>query len=93
MKRTTFGIALIVLVLTVGCSDAVPTTGSATVVRGPADYTVVAKNIYRASDGNTSGRQGYYVTIVLFGAERETQVTFPCYSAAVLGRLLPADCR
>lgn len=50
----------------------------------PADYTVVAKNVYRGE-----GKTGYYVTLVLFGAERETAVSERCYSVASIGKLLP----
>lgn len=60
--------------------------------RGAEDYTVVAKNTYLGGEAS-GGRRGYYVTILLFGAERETQVSHDCYERARLGSALPTDCR
>jgi hypothetical protein len=59
-----------------------------TAADGPADWTVLDKTTYSGGD-----KRGYYVTIALFGSERETQVSTPCYTNARLGQPLPSECR
>jgi len=98
MKRV-IALGLLALVMLLGCTENPVPGGSArddagrpvpTASGGGQDYIVVEKTIYR---GTGSGKAGYYVTIILFGTERETAVTFPCYQSATLGKVLPLDCR
>lgn len=78
-----------------GCSESkapAPPRSAPVAPKTPPDYTVVAKNVYSASAGGGTGKTGYYVTIVLFGAERETRVSSECYSTPV-GAVLHPNCR
>jgi len=52
-----------------------------------AEYTVVGKATYTGND--SSGKRGWYVTIVPLGNEREVEVGSPCYNAARVGQVLP----
>lgn len=58
---------------------------------GPVDYTVVAKTLYK--NGQTFGKSGYYVTIILDGHERERPTSAACYAAARVDALLAEHCR
>lgn len=58
---------------------------------GPVDYTVVAKTLYK--NGQTFGKSGYYVTIILDGHERERPTSAACYAAARVEGILAEHCR
>lgn len=104
--RVVVGVVLLAAVA-VGCSHGAPTPtpqpgGLALTpeeIRGrllgatptdSADWLVLERTLYSANSG---GKVGYYVTIFLFGAERETNVDQDCYNRASVGRLLPVSCR
>jgi len=75
-----------------GCDDgSASKAATPPATNGLPDYTILAKNQY--GSGQTSGKAGYYVTIVLFGEERETAVSRTCYNAATLGSVLSTECR
>ena len=84
-----FGAIGLSAALLVACDG--QSTPPATTPSGPPDYTIVAKNIYRGQGAD--GKSGQYLTIILFGEERETQVSGACYTAADLGTVLARDCR
>ncbi|TAK74580.1 MAG: hypothetical protein EPO16_10725 [Dehalococcoidia bacterium] len=67
------------------------TTNTPAPAAGPADYTVVAKTLYK--NGQNFGKSGYYVTIILDGKERERPASAACYAAARVDALLAEHCR
>jgi hypothetical protein len=86
-------IAAVVLVggLLAGCAESA--APAAPTPAAPTEFIVLAKTTYVNGPGNTNGKAGYYVTVVIAGKERETSVSYTCYEKARVGIELSRDCR
>jgi hypothetical protein len=76
------------LVLGIACSAEQAAPASIT-KPAETDYIILAKNHYSGTPG---ARSGYYVTIVVGGAERETEIDSLCFRRLSVGVVLPPDC-
>ena len=92
IKRLLMALMVGAALVLMGCGDEPTRASPAAAPSGPDDYTVVAKRTGDRQVGQSAIPQ-YLVTVVLFGMDRETQVSNDCYTRAKIGFLLPVDCR